>query len=89
MDQGVNFFRCQVAGVLGHAAFTIGDDVVQLIGGGGGGFFGGERRSAKVAARSGLAVTLGTGFLENRVGGQGRVRRRGLRADGSESEEQC
>lgn len=42
LDQGVDFFRRQLADVLGHAAFAVGDDVAQLMGGGGGVFFGDE-----------------------------------------------
>ena len=87
-DQGVNFFRCQFAGVLGHAAFAVGDDIAQIVGGGRGRFFGNERWSGKVAAPGGFAVTLGAVFLENGVRGQGRVRRRGLGKDSGENEEQ-
>jgi hypothetical protein len=39
-DERVDFFGSQLAGELGHVAFAVGDDVVQVVGGCGGGLCG-------------------------------------------------
>jgi hypothetical protein len=69
-NQCVDFFRGQFAGVSGHPPLTVNDDAAQVIGGGD--FVGDQRRSAEVPAFCGLAVTLGTVFLEDAVLGKGR-----------------
>jgi hypothetical protein len=75
-NQCVDFFRGQFAGVSGHPALAVSDHAAQVVGGED--FVGDQRWSAEVAAFCGLAVTLGTVFLEDAVLGKGRVRRRGL-----------
>jgi len=75
LDQGVDFFGLEFIGVLGHVAFAVGDDCFQVVQGHGAGFVGDEGRSSEMAAFAGFAVTLGAILLEDRVGGEGRVRR--------------
>ena len=87
LDEGVDFFGGQFAGVFRHAALAIGDDVAQVVGGGRGGFVGDERRAAHEAALGGLAVTLGAVFLIDGVRGEGSARW-GLGGSGHEGEEQ-
>ena len=87
VDQSVDFFRSEFAGVLGHVVFAVGDDVAEFVGGGGGGWFRNERWASEMATPSSFPMTLRAVLLEDGVVGEGRVRRRSLRGDG-ESEEQ-
>src|ERR1700676_1349918 len=69
-DQRVNFFRCQFAGVLGHVAFSVGDNISKVFRRGGRGFVRDKRRPAKMAALGRFPVTLRTVFLVDGVCGE-------------------
>lgn len=81
LDQRVDLFRCQLAGVLRHAAFAVGDDVAEVSRRCGSGFVGDERWPTEVAALGRFTVTLRAVCLEDGVRNQGRVSWRGLGED--------
>jgi hypothetical protein len=68
-DKTIDFFRSQFAGVLGHAAFAIVDDVAQVYAGGASNFIRDEGWASEVPSFGSFAVTLDAVFLVDRVCG--------------------
>jgi hypothetical protein len=67
LDESVDFLWRELASVLGHVVFAVGNDGAEFVGGRGGGFVGDERWSAEAATLGGFSVAFCAVFLEDGV----------------------